>query len=345
MTDYNRNLTTFRIPITAKRITTASWPNQFLEAYQYAKENKQNLIILGQGSNTLFVEDFDGEIIINQYKGITLTCNSSEYLLKVNSGVTIDELIAYCHRFKVYGLENLASIPSSVGTAAIGNIGAYGVEFEQFVDKVTLLNLENSSYEELTHDQLDFSYRNSILKSPKYRNNYFVVSVTLKIPRLYKPVLTYAPLNSLDPLSVTPQEILNLVVSTRKSKLPDYNEFGNGGSFFLNPVVSFEKYNDLKEKFDITGIILDNNLVKLSAAWLIENSGLKGTTFNRAQVSLKHSLVLGNMDEATGNDIANLASLVQKTVFEKFGITLTPEIRFIASSGEVDANLYLKTLL
>ncbi|RIY35378.1 UDP-N-acetylmuramate dehydrogenase [Psittacicella gerlachiana] len=339
----NHQLTTFRIPIKADKISFARWPHEFLQAYQRTKENNQELIILGQGSNVLFLEDFNGEIVVNQYQGIHLTCTQEHFVLQVNSGVTIDELIAYCHRFKIYGLENLASIPSSIGTAAIGNIGAYGVEFEKFVDKVILLDLERGEKITLTHEQLQFSYRSSILKT-EYNKGYAVLTVVLKIAKNYQPVLTYYPLTELDKEQVTAKQIQELVVKTRKAKLPDFNQYGNGGSFFVNPIISSIEYQVLKERFNLQGIILNQEQVKLSAGWLIENTGLKGFSFRGAQVSPQHALVLTNREKATGMDIANLAAIVKTKVFEKFGVQLTPEIRFIAKNGEVDASLYLEHL-
>ncbi|RIY33057.1 UDP-N-acetylenolpyruvoylglucosamine reductase [Psittacicella melopsittaci] len=340
----NINLTTFRVPVKATSISEARWPNEFIRAYQRTQENQQELVILGQGSNTLFVDDFNGEIVVNKYTGISLTCNKDNYILTVNSGVTIDELIQYCHRFKIYGLENLASIPSSIGTAAIGNIGAYGVEFEKFVDHVIVLDLNTGEKFTLNHQQLEFSYRHSILKT-KYQRGYVVLTVVLHIPRKYTPVLTYAPLNKLDPETVTAKEVLDLVVETRKSKLPDYNQQGNGGSFFVNPIVSTSEYENLKNEFNVPGIILNDQQVKLSAGWLIEHVGLKGYTQGNAQVSPKHALVLINANKALGQEIARLASYVRTEVWKKFGVNLVPEIRFISHSGEVNATEYLQKLV
>ncbi|MFC6276567.1 UDP-N-acetylmuramate dehydrogenase [Psittacicella hinzii] len=340
----NKFLTTFRIPVHAQEISTARWPHEFYTAYHRAKENNQDLIILGQGSNVLFVEDYHGEILINKYTGINVSVTPDSYILKVNSGVTIDELIAYCHRFKIYGLENLSLIPSSIGTAAIGNIGAYGVEFERFVDHVVLLNLETGIKEILHHQQLEFAYRHSILKE-KYSKSYAVLTVQLRLPKKYQPVLTYSPLNQLDPNTVTAKQVQEIVVQERKRKLPDYNEKGNAGSFFINPIVDKQVLEQLMQTYEkVPSYPVDQQKVKLSAGWLIEHTGLKGFNLDHAQVSPQHALVLTNTGLATGSAIAKLAAHVQQQVFSKFNILLQPEIRFIAKDGEVNATEYLKTL-
>lgn len=340
-----KQLTTFRTPVQAQNISIARWPREFLTAYTRAQANNQGFIILGQGSNVLFVEDFQGEVVLNNYKGISVQCTPEHYILSVNSGVTIDELIDYCHRFKIYGLENLTLIPSSIGTAVISNIGAYGVEFESFVDRVTLLNLSTGQTLELDHQECNFSYRNSIFKY-EYRDGYAVLNVTLKLPRVYSPVLTYAPLNTLTKEQATPQLVRQMVQDTRKTKLPNFNQTGNGGSFFMNPIVPMNKYLELKERFPkIVSYPIDDNHVKLSAGWLIDNAGLKGFSFQRAQVSPTHALILINSNQqATGFEIARLASKVVAKIQDFYGITLIPEIRFIARFGEIHAPTLLTEL-
>lgn len=340
-----KQLTTFRTPVQALNISVARWPREFLTAYARAQANNQGFIILGQGSNVLFVEDFQGEIVLNNYKGISVQCTPEHYILSVNSGVTIEELIDYCHRFKIYGLENLTLIPSSIGTAAISNIGAYGVEFESFVERVTLLDLNTGETLDLSHQECKFSYRNSIFKYD-YRDGYAVINVTLKLPRIYKPILTYAPLNTLDPQQATPQLVRQMVRETRMNKLPNYNQTGNGGSFFMNPIVPMAKFLELKERFPkIVSYPIDETQVKLSAGWLIDNAGLKGFAFERSQVSPTHALILINSaQQATGFEIARLASKVVAQVQELYGITLIPEIRFIARHGEVNAPKLLAVL-
>lgn len=363
----NRELTTFRIPVQATKIAYARWPQEFLELYRKAHQDGKGFVVLGQGANVLFTSDFDGYIAVNQYKGIKVQVSPEAYYLEVHSGVTINELIDYTHRFKIWGLENLSSIPSSVGTAVVGNIGAYGVEFCQFVEQVTVLNLETGETFTLNNADCKFAYRQSVFKH-ELNGHYIVLSVRLRLSRKYKPVLTYAPLDKL-PADVDAKTVRALVDQTRAQKLPDYEKFGNGGSFFMNPVVSLEDFARVEQIWQAqhqqenqssnnassnqaptqpTGqqnplpkiphwAVNEAGLakVKLSAGWLIEQTGLKGFSLGKAQVSPQHALVLGNPGEATGADISALAKHVQQAVQTKWGVTLVPEIRFMGTQGEV----------
>lgn len=347
MNSHSKSLTTFRIPIIAQQVTHARWPREFYDTYCKAKTKNKGYVVLGQGSNVLFTSEFDGYIVINQYKGIRIEVATNDFMVYANSGVTINELIDYLHRYKVYGLENLSSIPSSVGAACISNIGAYGVEFEQFVDHIILLDLTTGQQETIVKTDCQFSYRNSIFKTPSYQNRYVVLTVCLRIPKLYHPVLTYAPLNTLNPEMTNAQEIRQLVDKVRAEKLPDYELTGNGGSFFMNPIVTTEFYQQLVTRFpNIVSYKVDSSSVKLSAGWLIEHAGLKGYLHKNAQVSPKHALVLVNSNqEATGTEIAELAAYVVTSVQAKFGVTLVPEIRFMGTSGEINATDYLQSII
>lgn len=343
-------ITTFRTPVTAEFIHFARWPQEFVEIYQRAQKENKGFVILGQGANILFTDDFHGHIVINQHKGIQVINRPDYYQVKVHSGVTINELIDYCLRFKIYGLENLSSIPSSIGTAVVGNIGAYGIEFSEFVHKVEVLNLETQEVFYLNKDECAFEYRNSIFKTT-YREQYVVLSVELHLSKDYQPVLTYTPLDQL-PTNTNPKEIRKLIDQTRAQKLPNYQEFGNAGSFFINPIVNQSTYDKIVKNFTSTHadsgahntpiiphwrVVKDNQpMVKLSAGWLIEKSGLKGFQLGNAAVSSKHALVLINATgKASGQEIVTLAAYVQNVVREKFGIELHPEIRFIGKTHEV----------
>lgn len=339
----NQLLTTFRTPVVAQQVVEAKWPRHFIRWYNCAKTQQVPFIVLGQGSNVLFTQDFAGIIVLNKFIGIKTIVNSDHYLVHVNSGVTIDELIDYCHRFKIYGLENLTSIPSSIGTAVIGNIGAYGVEFSKFVQSVEVLNLETQEIFHLNNQQCEFDYRDSIFKH-KLKNHYVILSVTLCLKKEYHPVLTYAPLNSLDISNVCPKQLRALVDQTRATKLPDYNENGNAGSFFVNPIINKALFEELLIQYpNLVYYHAPQEHVKLSAGWLIENAGLKGFKLENAQVSPKHALVLTNANQqSTGEQIARLAAYVQHQVFAKFKVNLVPEVRFIGKNGEIDALEYIK---
>lgn len=289
--------------------------------------------ILGEGSNSLFVDPKTVTIIKPEFKGIEITPVDSGVNVKVGAGENWHHLVEYLLEKGIYGLENLALIPGSVGAAPVQNIGAYGVEFSDFCTKVYWFDFQDSQAIEITKSQCEFSYRESIFKG-KLKSKGVITAVEMYFPNNWQPRLNYNGLNTLTSNS-TAKQIMAEVIRIRQGKLPDPSITPNAGSFFKNPVVDIAVFQRLQQSYyAIPHYPQDNGKVKLAAGWLIDMCDLKGVTLNKARVHEKQALVLTNKGNATGLNIAQLAFHIQQVVFDKFGLLLEPEVRIIGEHGE-----------
>lgn len=337
MTNNLKPFHTFHLSANAKRIVPVQTREQLLHEWQQANAEGLPVLLLGQGSNVLFLEDFDGVVLLNQLKGITHTQDEHFHYLHVQGGENWHALVEWTLAQNIAGLENLALIPGCSGTAPIQNIGAYGVEFEQVCDFVEVLNLNSGELFRLGREACEFGYRESVFKH-RYQHGYAIVSIGLKLQKAWQPTLTYGSLTQLDPQAVTPQQIFAEVCAVRKFKLPNPDEFGNAGSFFKNPVVDFATFCRIQTTCpSLPHYPQADGSVKLPAGWLIEQCNLKGFQVGGAAVHTQQALVLINKQGASGADIAALAKEVRRQVREKFGVELHPEVRFIGRLGEVNS--------
>lgn len=329
---------TFALDVYANQVETVETVEQLMQVWK-TNTDSQPIMIIGQGSNTLFTENFAGTIIVNRIKGLTITETPTHWHLKVGAGEYWHDLVANTINQNIPGLENLALIPGCVGSAPIQNIGAYGIEFQKVADYVELLEFATGKIIRITDGQ--YGYRESIFKQ-KYANGYAVVYVGITLPKQWSPVLTYGELRNFDPESVTPKMIFDKVCEIRRSKLPDPNVLGNGGSFFKNPVVDKKFADKLLEKYPTMPIYPQtNDQIKLAAGWLIEQCGLKGYQIGGAAVHQQQALVLVNKDNATAQDVVALARYIINAVLQKFSVHLSPEIRFMGATGEIDVDKFL----
>lgn len=332
-----KNLNTFAIDAQASQIITATRSEHLTEAWHLAQKNHQPLLLLGEGSNVLFLENFAGIVAVNRLKGIDITQTDSEWLLHVGAGENWHQLVCHTLENNIAGLENLALIPGCVGSAPIQNIGAYGIELQSLCNYVDVLNLESGEVMRLSAIDCLFGYRESIFKH-SYRDGYAIIAVGLRLQKQWQPKLTYGDLTRMDPTTVTPQQIFESVCAMRRSKLPDPAKTGNAGSFYKNPIVDAKRVKALLAEYPNMPVYPqhDGN-VKLAAGWLVENAGLKGFNIGGAAVHQQQALVLINQHNATSADVLALASYVRDTVAEKFSVWLEPEVRFISAQGEVNA--------
>lgn len=295
---------------------------------------KSNFIILGGGSNQLFTSDYNGLVIhpINSNIDI-IEENEFDIFIKVGAGKDWDEFVEYAVLSGYGGLENLSHIPGNVGASPVQNIGAYGVEAKDAIDKVNIVSLINGEVKTLTNKECNFAYRNSIFKTA-YKNKYLVDSVVFKLAKNPKFVTHYGSLQeelNKEP-AISLETIRAVIIRTRESKLPDPEKNGNGGSFFKNPVIPKSDAELLLKKYpEMVTYPVSDNETKIAAGWLIEHAGLKGYVNKKgtAGVHSKQALVIINKGNASGSDIVELAEFVQKTVFSKFGIEFEPEVIII----------------
>ena len=292
----------------------------------------QRFLHIGQGSNLLFLGDFDGIIVHSAIRGIEIIREDEHSVwLKVGAGNDWDSFVAYCVEKDWGGLENLSLIPGEVGASAVQNIGAYGVEVSQRIEEVQAYSLETGEKRIFSNAECNFSYRNSFFKDPENKGKYFLVYVVFKLSKQHEFCLDYGSIREyLTGKQISLQSIREAVIAIRKSKLPDPKKTGNAGSFFMNPYISMENFQKLRNYYpQIPYYPVNEELVKIPAAWLIDQCGLKGKIVGGAAIHEKHALVIINKNHATGQEIASLAEEIRKTVKQKFDIELKPEVNYI----------------
>lgn len=321
---------TFGVSVKTPLLITVESKQALVEALQLYP----NALILGKGSNILFTKDLEQPVIVIANKGIT-TENWENDLVKVTAaaGESWDDLVQYTLSLDLCGLENLSLIPSSVGAAPIQNIGAYGVEQNQFFESCLALDCSNLTWVQFSKEQCQFGYRNSFFKN-EGKSRFIIWAVSYVLPSKAAELnITYAPLKNYfenhPEIQPTPKKIAELVIEIRKSKLPDPNKLGNAGSFFKNPVIKEDLALQLKGEFSDLPLYPASDGVKVAAGWLIEKAGFKGYFKGDAGVHDQQALVLVNKGNASGTEIANLSIQIQKKVFDQFRIRLEPEVTIL----------------
>ena len=321
---------TFGIEATAERFVEFSSVDEII-AFLGNGYNGRSLVI-GGGSNLLFVNDFDGTIFHSSIMGIEVVEeNENDLLLRVGSGVNWDALVAYTVEQGWSGLENLSAIPGEVGASAVQNVGAYGVEAGELIVKVETVRMSDATRAEFSHNDCNFSYRHSIFKASE-KGKHIITYVTYRLSK--KPLfkLTYGNLNEkVEQLGgATLANVRKAVCEIREAKLPSPDNVGSAGSFFMNPVVEKSVAESLAKNYpSMPQYPLACGDVKLSAGWLIEQCGWKDTPHEHVGVYKHQALVVINRGGATGNDVLDFASAVVASVKEKFGVLLNMEVNVI----------------
>lgn len=291
-------------------------------------------LVIGSGSNILFKKDFDG-LVINQISNsiITLSEDDHHVLIASQAGVFWRDLVLYCVDRNFGGIENLSLIPGKVGAAPIQNIGAYGQELQDTFYSLKAVNIETLEEVSLSKADCKFGYRDSIFKN-ELKDKLVITEVTLQLAKIPKPNIKYwavkEEVSKIDKKELTIKDVAEVVCNIRKSKLPDPDILGNAGSFFKNPEVSIDEYEELKLEFkDLPGFKVHENKYKIPAAWLIEKCGYKGKRFGNAGVHDKQALVLVNYGNANAEEIIKLKNEIINAVQRTFKIKLQEEVNII----------------
>lgn len=320
----------FNIKASCSRIY---FPSSLAELQQLPDLSAESFYILGDGSNTLFVEAQTPIIIQPKFTGIEIDEQDDHFVVTAGAAENWHDLVCFCLAQGIYGLENLALIPGSIGAAPVQNIGAYGVEFADYCQEVQWYEFASKTMHSLTKKACNFAYRDSIFKQEHY-NKGLITQVTFNFPKAWHANLSYAGLDMLAKDS-TAKQVMTQVIKLRSSKLPDPKQLPNAGSFFKNPVINKEDFTQLQQKYPkIPHYPQQNGEIKLAAGWLIDQAGLKGFRHEYVGVHQQQALVLVNYGSDLGADIISLAKYVQRKVFEKFLVSLTPEVRMVTEQGE-----------
>jgi UDP-N-acetylmuramate dehydrogenase len=296
---------------------------------------RKNKLILGSGSNILFTKDFDGVVIKQNSKDITVVEeNQNHVVIEAFAGVLWHDLVLFCVERNFGGIENLSLIPGTVGAAPIQNIGAYGQELKDVFKSLKGVTVDTLEEKIFHKDECNFGYRESVFKS-RFKNKFVITKVTVILSK--NPILNISyhglidQIKKLDKNDLSVRDISEIISEIRRTKLPDYKQIGNAGSFFRNPEVRSEKFVILKQQYpNIIGYKSGDNKIKISAGWLIEHVGLKGKTIGNTGIHVNHALVIVNYGEAKGEEIKDFQNYVKNTVSTEFGIELEEEVNIIS---------------
>ncbi|WP_413285606.1 UDP-N-acetylmuramate dehydrogenase [Vibrio sp. MA40-2] len=324
---------TFAVNVTCDFLVIIESQQDLISVYQNSEWNDLPKLLLGKGSNVLFTEHFSGVIVINRLSGIQVTESNTHWHLDIKGGEDWPELVEWTLTQGYLGLENLALIPGCAGSAPIQNIGAYGVEFKDVCEYVEVLHLDSFVVSKLTTEACKFGYRDSIFKN-KLRSKVAVMSIGLKLPKQWKPVVNYGSLAAIPVDELSAKRVFDEICLVRRNKLPDPDVIGNAGSFFKNPIITGEHCQKLKAQFPEMVAHSVNEGMKVAAGWLIDHSELKGVTCGGAMVHREQALVIVNMNDASAQDILELARKICAKVLEKYQIHLEHEVRFFNSKEE-----------
>lgn len=294
----------------------------------------RKVLVLGGGSNMLLTQDVDGMVIKISMKGISVVAeNDTHVWVKAMAGEVWHDLVVWSINRGYGGLENLSLIPGCVGASPMQNIGAYGVEIKHTFDSLEAIELDGGAIKTFSYSECKFGYRESIFKQ-EAKGKYIIFSVTFKLSK--QPIFntTYGAIqqtlqkNGVSEPSV--KAISDAVIEIRSSKLPDPKVLGNAGSFFKNPEIPDAQFEALKQRYpNAVGYPASEGYTKVAAGWLIEQCGWKGKQVGHTGSHKDQALVLVNYGGASGKEIWQLAMDIQRSVLEKFGVTITPEVNVI----------------
>ena len=288
---------------------------------------------MGGGSNLLFTKDFEGTVLHSAISGFEVVSETEqEVFVRVGAGEVWDDFVAYAVKNQWYGAENLSLIPGEVGASAVQNIGAYGSEAKDLIVSVETIDAASGEKRVFLQEECGYAYRESVFKK-ELKGKYIVTHVTYRLGKCPCFNLEYGNVRSeleKNSCEVTLENVRQAIIRIREAKLPDPKVQGNAGSFFMNPVVPRMQYESLLAEYpDMPHYKVGDDWVKIPAAWMIDRCGWKGKRIGNAGVHDKQALVLVNLGGATGQEIVYLSQQIQKSVFETFGIAISPEVNFI----------------
>lgn len=291
------------------------------------------LLHVGRGSNLLFVSDYPGTVLHSGIKGMQVVQETDDFVdLRVGAGEVWDSLVDYTVQKGWYGAENLSLIPGEVGASAVQNIGAYGVEAKDLILSVETVSVETGDVRVFTNEECGYAYRESIFKK-ELKGKYIVTYVTYRLQKHPVYHLDYGNIRAelqKEGGELSLAGLRRIIIRIREAKLPDPEKIGNAGSFFMNPIVPVQQFEVLLKNYpDIPHYKVDDSRIKIPAGWMIDRCGWKGKHLGRAGVHDKQALVLVNLGGATGEEVVRLAEAIVRSVKEKFGITICPEVNFI----------------
>ena len=340
MSELLAKYTSLHIGGPAKKLVHVATEEELVSAVKAADAAGDEVLIIGGGSNVLVGDEgFNGTVIRVETKGNSYHVDAcSGGMITVAAGEDWDGFVEWILNKGFAGLETMSGIPGTVGGAPIQNIGAYGHEVSEVIARVRTWDRKTGEYKTFSNSECEFSYRSSVFK--KNPGRYVIIDVTfqlrngeMSLPITYKELASYLGVDLEARVLVSDVRKAVLALRAAKGMLLDEKDHDtwSAGSFFVNPIVSKEIAATLPA--DAPRWPQADGRVKTSAAWLMENAGMKkGKAHNGAAISNKHVLALVNTGSATAADIVDIARSARSAVQEKFGITLEPEVQFVGLS-------------
>jgi len=339
--NYNKSLkkyNTFGIDVFTKCLIEYDSLEDLIQIFSQKNKYPKPFLHVGEGSNLLFSKPYEGTVLHSRILGIEeIERTKKTVVLRVGAGVIWDDFVLYCVNHEFYGAENLSHIPGEVGASAVQNIGAYGADVSQLIKRVHTYSLDTAQMKCWTNEECQYAYRKSLFKLPEVKGRYIVTYVDYELSLERKVRLDYGAIKSqLISMGITKSEeatlssIREAIISIRKKKLPDPKLIGNAGSFFVNPVITEEKYQLLLQRYpSMPSYRIDANHLKIPAGWMIEQIGWKGKSMGNVGVHKDQALVLVNLGGASAQEIIDLCQLLIHKVEERFGIIIYPEVNVI----------------
>ena len=320
---------TFGIEAKCRRFLEYTNIEEAQQVAQILRESDTPYIIIGGGSNLLLTKDFEGIVVRSDVLGYYIDGDR----MTCGSGEVFDEVVEASLQAGLYGMENLSLIPGDVGASAVQNIGAYGAEAKDLIVSVEAVEIATGHLVTILGKDCGYGYRQSKFKQ-EWKNRYLITHVTYQLSTTFEPHLDYGNIRTeLERKGIkepTAQQLRDTIIDIRNAKLPDPKVEGNAGSFFMNPIVSREKYVQLAAQYEgMPHYDVDAEHMKIPAGWMIDQCGWKGRSLGRAGVHDKQALVLVNRGGATGAEIVALSDAIRADVKAKFGIDIYPEVNII----------------
>lgn len=331
---------TMHLACQADRLITLTQESDIEPAVAELDKLGAPIFVLSGGSNVILPEALHASVLHPAYKGIEILAEDANSItLEVMGGENWHELVVYTVNQGWYGLENLALIPGLVGASPVQNIGAYGVQLEDYMTHVKAFHLPTQTWHCFDKADCQFSYRDSVFK--QQAGQWLITRVGFKLHKdALKVNANYGDVSSLalakaqaDKRSaIAAKDVMQAIIEIRQSKLPDPKQLPNCGSFFKNPIIDNGQFTTLSAKYpNIVGYPVGDEHTKVAAGWLIDNAGLKGKGIAPILTHKKQALVLVNHSAADSStpasqhDILATQQLIQQTIQDQFGIALERE--------------------
>ena len=332
-----RHSNTFRMNARCRRWIEYTDPNDLPAIFADGSLLRPKCI--GSGSNILFTNDYDGDLLHSRVMGMEITpLDDGSVYVRAGAGIEMDHLVEYCAERGYWGLENLSGIPGEVGASAVQNVGAYGVEAKDCIESVECFDTVTRTFDSFAPEECEYGYRTSRFKTGKDADRYIVCYVVFKVYSDYLPKLDYGHLrDALNTEHPTPMDVRKAIIAMRTVKLPNVDSIGSAGSFFKNPLLTSEEFSALKKRVvALFGQEMsfpnfkEGERIKVPAAWLIDKCGLKGYRNHDAGVWDKQPLVIVNLTgNASAEEIIEVKNHVIESVKNQFGVILSPEVEII----------------